>query len=96
MQQSRNNAENLQRLRAQRGNDSSLPNIIPDEVRITVLRSSPRSSPWSIVEKRNIAIEVVKFSKQIKRDIANRTDMLTIFDEILKQYSSKKNQGHEK
>ena len=98
MQQSRNPAENLQRLRAQRGNDSSLPNIIPDEVRITVLRSSPRSSPWSLVEKKNIAIEVVKLAKQIKKDIgdiniANRTDMLTIFDEILKQYSSKKKSG---
>ena len=53
------------------------------------------------MEKKNIAIEVVKLAKQIKKDIgdidiANHTDMLTIFDEILKQYSSKKNQGHEK
>ncbi len=91
MQQSRNPAENRLRLCAQRGNDSSLPNNIPQDVRITVLRSSPRSAPWALGEKKKIAKEVVKLAEEDKKDIGdiditNRTDMLTIFNEILKQY----------
>ena len=75
------------------------------EVRITVLRSSPRSAPWALGEKKKIAKEVDKLADEVKNDIGdiditNRTDMLTIFNEILKQYSSNKkivdmnNDGH--
>ena len=68
------------------------------EVRITVLRSSPRSAPWALGEKKKIAKEVVKLAEEVKKDIGdiditNRTDMLTIFNEILNQYSSNKKSG---
>jgi len=68
------------------------------EVRITVLRSSPRSAPWALGEKKKIAKEVDKLAEEVKNDIGdiditNRTDILTIFNEILKQYSSNKKSG---
>mmetsp|Transcript_32201 Transcript_32201/g.54946 ORF Transcript_32201/g.54946 Transcript_32201/m.54946 type:complete len:233 (-) Transcript_32201:320-1018(-) len=94
MRQPNNPVGNLLSIRAHAGDFASLTVTITNDQRVETLKTSGKGRPWSLGEKKKIAVDLLELEADIKRDIAvidptNNFDISEKFDTTVKAYQSK-------
>ena len=94
MRQPNNPVGNLQSIRAHAGDFASLTVTITNDQRVETLKTSGKGKPWSLDEKKKIAVDLLELKANIKRDIAvidptDNFDLSEKFDTTVKAYQSK-------
>ena len=94
MRQPNNPVGNLLSIRAHAGDFASLTVTITNDQRVETLKTSGKGRPWSLGEKKKIAVDLLELEADIKRDIAvidptNNFDISEKFDTTVEAYQSK-------